>query len=205
MGNNFQELQERISAGRALIGVIGLGYVGLPLVLHFARKGFRVLGFDADEKKVEALNAGRFYIMHIPAEEITAIRFRESGSLFEATHDLKRLGEPVVLLICVPTPLDRFREPNLEYVEKSAQNIAATLRRGQLISLESTTYPGTTDDIIRPLWAQRVCGWEKIFSWPIRRNGKTRATWPTTCATPPRSWEDIPQPVWSWGRPYMAR
>jgi UDP-N-acetyl-D-glucosamine dehydrogenase len=91
MGNNFQELKERISAGRALIGVIGLGYVGLPLVLHFARKGFRVLGFDADEQKVEALNAGRSYIMHIPAEEITAIRFRESGSLFEATHDLKRL------------------------------------------------------------------------------------------------------------------
>ncbi|HEY9074694.1 MAG TPA: nucleotide sugar dehydrogenase, partial [Desulfobaccales bacterium] len=140
--------------GRALIGVIGLGYVGLPLVLHFARKGFKVLGFDADEKKVEALNAGGSYIMHIAAEEIASIRFRESGSLFEATHDFKRLAEPDVLLICVPTPLNRFREPNLEYVEKSARNIAVTLRPGQLVSLESTTYPGTTDEIILPLLAR---------------------------------------------------
>ena len=154
MVGNFQELKEKISTGQALIGVIGLGYVGLPLVLHFARKGCKVLGFDADEHKVEALNAGRSYIMHIPAEDIAAIRFRKSGSLFEATYDLNRLAEPDVLLICVPTPLNRFREPNLEYVETSARNIAATLRRGQLISLESTTYPGTSDDIVLPILAQ---------------------------------------------------
>jgi UDP-N-acetyl-D-glucosamine dehydrogenase len=150
-----QELKEKILARRALIGVIGLGYVGLPLVLHFARKGFRILGFDADPAKVEALNAGRSYIMHIPGEEIAAIRSATSGARFEATHDFQRLGEPDALLICVPTPLNRYREPNLAYVEQSARDIAATLRPGQLIALESTTYPGTTDDIILPILAPR--------------------------------------------------
>ncbi|MCL4502959.1 MAG: nucleotide sugar dehydrogenase [Deltaproteobacteria bacterium] len=154
MGDPQRDLQVKISTGTALIGVIGLGYVGLPLVLHFAGKGFRVLGFDADKQKVEALNEGRSYIMHIPGEQIAGIRFKESGSLFEATHDFKRLGEPDALLICVPTPLNRFREPNLEYVERSAKDIAATLRRGQLIALESTTYPGTTDEIILPILAE---------------------------------------------------
>jgi UDP-N-acetyl-D-glucosamine dehydrogenase len=153
MDDVYQELKEKILSGRALIGVIGLGYVGLPLVLHFARQGFRILGFDADEQKVEALNAGRSYIMHIPAEAIAGLRAPESGPLFEATHDFRRLGEPDALLICVPTPLDRFREPNLAYVEQSARDIAAGLRRGQLIALESTTYPGTTDDIILPILA----------------------------------------------------
>jgi UDP-N-acetyl-D-glucosamine dehydrogenase len=154
MVGNFQELKEKILSGQALIGVIGLGYVGLPLVLHFARKGFRVLGFDSDQQKVDAINAGRSYIMHIPSEEIADIRFKESGSLFEATHDFTRLREPDALLICVPTPLNRFREPNLEYVERSARDIAANLRRGQFVALESTTYPGTTDEIILPILAK---------------------------------------------------
>lgn len=154
MGGLQQELKEKILAGQASIGVIGLGYVGLPLVLHFARQGFRILGFDADKQKVDALNEGRSYIMHIPSEAIAAIRSQESGPRFEATHDFGRLQEPDALLICVPTPLDRFREPNLEYVEKSARNIAATLRRGQLVALESTTYPGTTDEIVLPILAQ---------------------------------------------------
>lgn len=144
-----RDLQDKIAAGQAYIGVIGLGYVGLPLVLHFAGKGFRVLGFDADQQKVEALNEGRSYIMHIPGEEIANL-----GSRFEATHDFTRLREPDALLICVPTPLNRFREPNLEYVERSARDISATLRRGQLVALESTTYPGTTDEIILPILAQ---------------------------------------------------
>jgi UDP-N-acetyl-D-glucosamine dehydrogenase len=150
----YQELKERIAAGQATIGVIGLGYVGLPLVLHFAGKGFRVLGFDADKQKVDALNEGRSYIMHIADEDIAAIRFRESGSRFEATNDFKRLAEPEALLICVPTPLNRFREPDLKYVERSAQDIAAVLRPGQLVALESTTYPGTTDEIILPILAK---------------------------------------------------
>jgi UDP-N-acetyl-D-glucosamine dehydrogenase len=150
----YQELKEKILQGQAFIGVIGLGYVGLPLVLHFARKGFRVLGFDADTQKVEALNQGRSYIMHITPDEIAAILFKESGPRFEATHDFSRLNEPDALLICVPTPLDRFREPNLEYVERSARDIAATLRRGQLVALESTTYPGTTEEIVLPILAQ---------------------------------------------------
>jgi UDP-N-acetyl-D-glucosamine dehydrogenase len=153
MSGLYQELKERISTGKASIGVLGLGYVGLPLVLHFAGKGFRVLGFDADQHKVEALNAGRSYIMQIPDEAIAALRRQESGPRFEATHDFKRLQEPDVLLICVPTPLNRFREPNLEHVDKSARSIAATLRRGQLIALESTTYPGTTEEILLPILA----------------------------------------------------
>lgn len=155
MGNLHHELKQKILSGRAFIGVIGLGYVGLPLVLHFARQGFRILGFDADQAKVEALNVGRSYIMHIQSEEIAALRAAESGGRFEATHDFQRLGEPDALLICVPTPLNRHREPNLAYVEQSARDIAATLRPGQLIALESTTYPGTTDDIILPILAPR--------------------------------------------------
>ncbi len=149
MDDLHRDLKDKMAAGQAGIGVIGLGYVGLPLVLHFARRGFRVLGFDADKLKVDALNEGRSYIMHISGEEIASL-----GSLFEATHDFTRLREPDALLICVPTPLNRFREPNLEYVERCARNIAATLRRGQLIVLESTTYPGTTDEIILPILAK---------------------------------------------------
>jgi UDP-N-acetyl-D-glucosamine dehydrogenase len=145
-------LQEKISLKQALVGIIGLGYVGLPLVLRFGEVGFKILGFDTDDKKVKKLNRGESYIKHIPASNIAKLRQGDQGQpLFEATTDMQRLSEPDVLLICVPTPLDANREPDLKYVVKTTELIAAVMRPGQLISLESTTYPGTTDEVMLPL------------------------------------------------------
>lgn len=143
-------LKERISRRDYTVGVIGLGYVGLPLVLGFGETGFRILGFDVDPAKVKQLNAGTSYIQHIPTERISALV--QSGR-FEATTDFNRMGEADALLICVPTPLTRYREPDLQYVEKTADAVARTLRPGQLVCLESTTYPGTTDEVLLPRFA----------------------------------------------------
>lgn len=145
------ELKQRIEQHDSLLGVIGLGYVGLPLISAFFRKGFRVMGFDVDQRKVEQLSAGRSYIKHIDSAEVS--EWKESGR-FEATADVSRLAEPDVLLICVPTPLNDSRDPDLTYVEETTQAIAATLRPGQLIILESTTYPTTTRDVMLPILAE---------------------------------------------------
>src|SRR5262245_55977146 len=144
------ELLARIHARHARIGIIGLGYVGLPLARTFAASGFNVLGFDVDTAKVQKLNQGESYIRQIPAESIR--RMREQG--FEATDRFDRLGEPDAVLICVPTPLTDAREPDLTYVVNSAQAIAAQLRPGQLVVLESTTYPGTTRKVVLPILDQ---------------------------------------------------
>ena len=150
-------LIEKIKSRQALVGIIGLGYVGLPLVLRFCEVGFPVLGFDTDARKVERLNRGESYIKHIPSELLAAARqLREGKGQFAATSDLSRLGEPDVLIICVPTPLTPKREPDLRYVENTARQIAATLRPGQLVSLESTTYPGTTEELLLPILSARL-------------------------------------------------
>jgi len=133
------------------IGIIGCGYVGLPLALRFAEVGQQVTGFDTDPAKVDKLNAGETYIRHIEAQQIR--RWREAGR-FEATSDFSRLGEMDAILICVPTPLDERRQPDLSYVVETARAIAKTLRAGQLIVLESTTYPGTTDELVLPILAE---------------------------------------------------
>jgi UDP-N-acetyl-D-glucosamine dehydrogenase len=146
MSATFSALLNRIRARQARVGIIGLGYVGLPLARAFAGHGFPVLGFDIDSAKVEKLNRGASYIKQIPAEVIG--RMREQG--FEATDRFDRLGEPDVVLICVPTPLTEAREPDLTFVVNSAQAVAAQLRPGQLIILESTTYPGTTRELVLP-------------------------------------------------------
>jgi UDP-N-acetyl-D-glucosamine dehydrogenase len=130
------------------VGVIGCGYVGLPLLLRFAEVGHRATGFDTDPAKVEKLNAGQSYIGHIPAERIR--RASDRGA-FSATTDFARLREMDAALICVPTPLDERREPDLTYVEKTARSIAPHLQRGQLVVLESTTYPGTTEELVLPI------------------------------------------------------
>ncbi len=130
------------------VGVIGCGYVGLPLALRFAAIGHRVTGFDTDPAKVAALNAGQSYIGHIPAAQIAALV--ASGRL-EATGDFSRLAAMDTIVICVPTPLDEHRQPDLSYVENTARQIAAALQPGQLVVLESTTYPGTTDELVRPI------------------------------------------------------
>lgn len=136
------------SERRAVIGVIGLGYVGLPLAITAIKAGFRVLGFDVDEPRVDQINRGESIIKHISAEMMTeAIQ----GERFQATADFGRLREPDAILICVPTPLTRYREPDLSYVVQTAESIALHLRTGQLIVLESTTYPGTTREVMRPI------------------------------------------------------
>ncbi len=146
----MQELLRRIRGRDVQVGVIGLGYVGLPLGLVFAEAGFSVLGFDIDNHKVESLNAGRSYIDHLSSERIqTSV----SAGRLAATSDFARLAEPDALMICVPTPLDRYREPDLSYVETTVRQASASLRRGQLVILESTTYPGTTDELVLPLLA----------------------------------------------------
>ena len=141
-------LVARFRAHEAKIGVIGLGYVGLPLVRAIADKGFPALGFDIDAVKVGLLNAGGSYIRHIPGEVIAGLR--DSGR-FAATDDFARLPEVDAILLCVPTPLTRQREPDLSFVVRTTQSIAPYLRRGQLVVLESTTYPGTTREVMRPI------------------------------------------------------
>lgn len=144
----MNELLQKIEGREATIGVIGLGYVGLPLISAFFHKEFKALGFDVDQTKVDALNEGRSYIKHISSDEVKS--WRESGR-FEATADAARLAEPDVLLICVPTPLNDSRDPDLTYVIETTRSVAKTLRPGQLIVLESTTYPTTTRDVMLPI------------------------------------------------------
>lgn len=143
-----QSLEQALRSRTAVVGVAGLGYVGLPLARALVDAGFRVLGFDVDEQKVAAIGAGRSYIGHIASDWIATAT--KSGR-FEATCRMARFAEPDAILICVPTPLTEAREPDLSYVEATARDIAAALRPGQLVVLESTTYPGTTRQVLRPI------------------------------------------------------
>lgn len=144
------ELLDRIRTRKVMIGIIGLGYVGLPLLIRFCEEGFRVIGFDIDPEKVRALKEGRSYLRHVPSEAIGKL-LSCNPSLFDATTDMSLLSEMEAILICVPTPLDERREPDLRYVKGTTEEIARRLRPGQLISLESTTYPGTTEEVILPM------------------------------------------------------
>ncbi|HVY49926.1 MAG TPA: nucleotide sugar dehydrogenase [Devosia sp.] len=139
-------LIEKLNNKSAVIGIVGLGYVGLPLLLRFAEVGYRVIGFDIDAEKVDALQQGRSYIEHIAAGRIAAAR--DSGARF--TTDYSRAREPDALILCVPTPLDAHREPDMSFVLGTADSLVPHLRAGQVISLESTTYPGTTDEELLP-------------------------------------------------------
>lgn len=147
MSNTFAALLQRIQDRRAVVGIIGLGYVGLPLARAFAQNRFRVLGFDIDTSKVTKLNAGQSYIQQIPSATIRSMR--DHG--FEATDRFDRLGEADAIIICVPTPLTDAREPDLTYVVNSANAISTHLRPGQLVILESTTYPSTTRNVVLPI------------------------------------------------------
>src|SRR5919204_77876 len=141
-------LLDRIGTRQARVGVIGLGYVGLPLAVEFARQGFGVTGFDIDDTKASSINAGRSYIPDVPATELAAVV--TSGHL-RATSDMLQLAEMDVIDIAVPTPLRKTRDPDLSYVVKAVEACAASLKRGQLVILESTTYPGTTDEVVQPM------------------------------------------------------
>jgi UDP-N-acetyl-D-glucosamine dehydrogenase len=146
----FQELQGRIQARTALIGVIGLGYVGLPMGVRAARAGFPVLGFDVEEERVASLNAARSYIGDVSSPELHELIAAER---FAATTDYGRIAACDIIIICVPTPLNDYREPDLSYIEAAATGVANTLRPGQLVILESTTWPGTTEEVLQPRFA----------------------------------------------------
>jgi UDP-N-acetyl-D-glucosamine dehydrogenase len=186
--DTHRELLERIGRKEARVGVLGLGYVGLPLALSFAEGGYEVLGFDVDPEKVRRLAAGSCYIDHLDAERL--LRAVAAGS-FSATADFDRLAEPDALLICVPTPLDRYREPDLSYVESTAGAISRRLRRGQLVVLESTTYPGTTDEVLRPRLEESglACGRDFFLAFSPEREDPGNKAFGTT---------QIPKVVGGW-------
>lgn len=141
-----QHFVRRIQTREAVIGVIGLGYVGIPLASRFGEVGLRVVGFDIDDGRVRQLNASGSPIRHIPDEKIAMMR----GAGFEATGDYARIAEVDAAIICVPTPLDQYREPDLRYVVDTMRGAEPYLRPGQAVSLESTTWPGTTEEVLRP-------------------------------------------------------
>jgi UDP-N-acetyl-D-glucosamine dehydrogenase len=151
------QLQRLLDDRSAHAGIIGLGYVGLPLAMAVARGGFRVTGFDVDGTKPGLLNAGTSYIGAVADSELSK---HVAAKKFQATNDFSKLRECDVIIICVPTPLDRHREPDLSYIEASGRQIAQTLRPGQLVVLESTTWPGTTREVLKPILEQTglICG-----------------------------------------------
>ena len=145
--STLSDLRSKIEKKTAVVGVVGLGYVGLPLISAFCQSGFKSIGFDVDQTKIDQLNSGQNYLKHYGPELITDM---QKTGRFDATSDFDRLDEPDAILICVPTPLGTHLEPDLTYVEKTAEAIGRKLRKGQLVVLESTTYPGTTREIVLP-------------------------------------------------------
>jgi len=168
------ELLKKIQSRDAVVGVIGLGYVGLPLLAAFHRAGFSVLGFDVDPTKIDALRSGQNYLKHLGA---TLASDMVRAGRFDVTTDFARLKEPDAILICVPTPLGKHLEPDLSYVSRTADDIARALRVGQLVVLESTTYPRTTRDIVLPRLSATglVCGRDYFLAFsPERENPGSR-------------------------------
>jgi UDP-N-acetyl-D-glucosamine dehydrogenase len=144
-----QALLDKISSGTVHVGIIGMGYVGLPLALAFVERAkVKVTGFDIDQSKIDALKAGKTYIMHMGENRV---KDANASGLFSATSDFDRLGEPDALMIAVPTPLTLQREPDMQYVVSTGEAIVKRLRRGQIVILESTTYPGTTDELLKSI------------------------------------------------------
>jgi len=149
----------KIENKTAVVGIIGLGYVGLPLALEFAKKGFQVIGFDLDERKSKFISEGKSYIKHIASERISEV---VSHGKFSATTDFTQLPNADAIIICVPTPLDEHREPDMSFIVNSAKTVAQYFRKGQLVVLESSTYPGTTEEILLPLLENSQADKEKL-------------------------------------------
>ncbi|MCP3674961.1 MAG: nucleotide sugar dehydrogenase, partial [Gammaproteobacteria bacterium] len=141
-----QSLQSKLDDKTAIIGIIGLGYVGLPLAICYSNIGYKGIGFDIDSTKIDLINSGQTYIKHIPSENIQTLV--DNG--FEGTSDFSKVSDADALIICVPTPLNKYREPDLSYVTDTVDAITPYLRKGQVVSLESTTYPGTTEEELLP-------------------------------------------------------
>jgi UDP-N-acetyl-D-glucosamine dehydrogenase len=171
--------RQRVEDRQLTVGILGLGYVGLPLGLAFAEAGFDVLGFDVDARKVSQLAAGECYIEHLDRGRLAAVL--ASGTL-QATDDFSRLDQPDAILICVPTPLDAHRDPDLGFVRSTAEAISRTLRPGQLVVLESTTYPGTTDELVRPILDRSglACGADYYLAYSPERENPGDTTFGTT-------------------------
>lgn len=156
----LSELLAKLAARTAKIGIVGLGYVGLPLIIRYAYAGFKVIGFDIDADKVGKLNRGQSYIEHISTDSILQAQARE----FEATLDFSRARQVDALIVCVPTPLNAYREPDLSYIFNTVDALLPHMRAGQVLSLESTTYPGTTEEELKPrLEARGFAVGEDVF------------------------------------------
>ncbi|RLE03060.1 MAG: nucleotide sugar dehydrogenase [Candidatus Aminicenantes bacterium] len=177
MKKSPEELIQKIITREAIVGVIGLGYVGLPLVKTFLLNGFQVVGFDVDQQKIDCLRRGESYIKYFPGNELKP--FLTKGN-FQPTTDFQKLSQVEIIIICVPTPLDAHRNPDLSYVLKTTRTVAEYLRPGQLIVLESTTYPGTTEEEMKPILEETglVVGQDFFLAYsPERENpGDTRYT-----------------------------
>ena len=167
------DLKQKIENGTAVVGVIGLGYVGLPLMRAFNAAGFRVIGFDVDQGKIDALHRGENYLKHLGGDYVKQM---VASGRFDATADFSRLGEGDAVISCVPTPLGPHLEPDLSYVERTADDIAKTLRKGQLVCLESTTYPRTTREIMLPRFEAKglKCGVDYYLAYSPEREDPGR-------------------------------
>ena len=178
-------LEDRLRDGSAVFGVVGLGYVGLPLAVEMGKAGNRVVGFEVSAEKVAEVNAGRSYIPDVPADELASL---VSGGLLEATTDFSRVAECDAIAICVPTPLDKMKEPDVSYMVAATEAIAPHLHPEMLVTLESTTYPGTTEEIVLPILERAGCRWARTSSSRSPPSASIRATPSTRPGTRPRSW-----------------
>ncbi|MBC7785108.1 MAG: nucleotide sugar dehydrogenase [Burkholderiales bacterium] len=171
-------LSKKIKDRSAVVGVIGLGYVGLPLMATFHRAGFPVIGYDVDPRKIDALHRGENYLKHLGTDLVSSMK---TGAKFDATADMSRLGEADAVISCVPTPLGHHREPDLSFIEKSSDDIAKTLRPGQLVILESSTYPRTTRDVMLPRLEKRglKCGTDFFCAYSPEREDPGRKDFST--------------------------
>lgn len=171
-------LESRLTSRTARVGVVGLGYVGLPLAVEFARGGFRTTGIDLDARKVAAVNAGISYIQDVATDDVA--RFRASGHI-EASTDFAVVGTLDTINICVPTPLRKTKDPDLSFVVSAVEMIATHLRPGQLVILESTTYPGTTDEVVRPILERGglIAGRDFFLAFSPERVDPGNETWTT--------------------------
>jgi len=176
--DEIMTLKQKIETKQAVVGIIGMGYVGLPLALAFDRAGFRVLGFDIDPVKIRMLNRGQSYLKHIGDEKVSALL---RNGRFRATDDFKRLREADAISICVPTPLTEMKEPDLSFVVNSTEQVAAVLRKGQLVVLSSTTWPGTTDEVLKPILERKglVSGQDFYLAFSPEREDPGNPTYHT--------------------------
>jgi UDP-N-acetyl-D-glucosamine dehydrogenase len=179
MKNHKKTLLTKINEGKAIIGIIGMGYVGLPLALAFTGKRFKVIGFDVDAKKTKALQQGKCYISHV---DVARVKQAVKSKCLTATTDFSRLSEPDVIIICVPTPLTPQRDPDMSYIVKTTGQIKNCLRAGQLVILESTTYPGTTEELVRGILEETglICGRDFFLAFSPEREDPGNTNYSTT-------------------------